>query len=117
MMVKPASLPYRRTRDYGSRGWGFESSWAHNDLNDLAEGRPMILGISIATYTLIHVGLSLVGIVAGLVVAGGLATGTRLDRWAAVFLVTTGLANAGGFGVRFVQVLSSVVCGLTDRVV
>src|SRR4029077_3723374 len=59
--------------------------------------RPMILGLSIATYTLLHPVLSLVGIVAGLVVAGALVTGTRLDRWAAVFLVTTVLANASGF--------------------
>src|SRR6266576_1507783 len=48
----------------------------------------MILGMSIATFTLVHTVLSLVGIVAGLVAAGAIATGTRLDRWAAVFLVT-----------------------------
>src|SRR5438309_7713443 len=77
----------------------------------------MILGISIATYTLIHVGLSLVGIVAGLVVAGGLATGTRLDRWAAVFLVTTVLANAGGFGFPFVKFLPSHAVGIVSLVV
>jgi hypothetical protein len=33
----------------------------------------------ITTFTLIHVGLSLVGIIAGLVVAGGLVAGRRLD--------------------------------------
>jgi len=77
----------------------------------------MILGISIATYTLIHVGLSLVGIVAGLVVAGGLATGTRLDRWAAVFLVTTVLANPGGFGFPFVKFLPSHAVGIVSLVV
>ena len=77
----------------------------------------MILGISIATYTLIHVGLSLVGIVAGLVVAGGLATGTRLDRWAAAFLVTTVLANAGGFGFPFVKFLPSHAVGIVSLVV
>src|SRR2546425_9823484 len=40
----------------------------------IAQGRPMILGMSITTFTLIHVVLSLVGIVAGLVVAGGRGT-------------------------------------------
>lgn len=43
----------------------------------------MIFGIT--TFTLIHVVLSLVGIVAGLVVAGGLAAGRQLNRWAVVF--------------------------------
>src|SRR2546421_13096770 len=77
----------------------------------------MILGLSITTYTLLHTVLSLVGIVAGLVVAGALATGTRLDRWAAVFLVTTVLANASGFGFPFVKLLPSHVVGAVSLVV
>src|SRR5438132_11285716 len=71
----------------------------------------MILGMSIATFTLVHTVLSLVGIVAGLVAAGAIATGTRLDRWAAVFLVTTVLANASGFGFPFVKLLRSYLAG------
>jgi len=71
----------------------------------------MILGMSIATFTLVHTVLSLVGIVAGLVVAGGLVNGTRLDRWAAVFVVTTVLANASGFGFPFVKLLPSHIVG------
>lgn len=43
----------------------------------------MIFGIT--TFTLIHVALSLVGIFAGLVVAGGLVAGKRLDGWTGVF--------------------------------
>src|SRR5204863_290834 len=77
----------------------------------------MILGLSITTYTLLHTVLSLVGIVAGLVVAGALATGTRLDRWAAVFLVTTVLANASGFGFPFVKLLPSHIVGAVSLVV
>src|SRR3989442_2898580 len=68
--------------------------------------RPMILGMSIATYTLLHTVLSLVGIVAGLVVAGGLVTGTRLHRWAALFFVTTLLTNASGFRVSLTQLIA-----------
>ena len=45
----------------------------------------------IITFTLIHVALSLLGIVAGLVVAGGLLAGRRLDGWNGIFLVTTAL--------------------------
>ena len=77
----------------------------------------MILGMSIATYTLLHTVLSLVGIVAGLVVAGGLVTGTRLDRWAALFLVTTVLANASGFGFPFTKLIASHVVGAVSLVV
>src|SRR2546422_8719390 len=77
----------------------------------------MILGLSITTYTLLHTVLSLVGIVGGLVAAGALATGTRLSRWAAVFLVTTVLANASGFGFPFVKLIASHVVGAISLVV
>jgi hypothetical protein len=72
----------------------------------------MIFGLSIATYTLIHVVLSLVGMVAGLVVAGGFVAGTRPERWAAVFLVTTIAANVSGFGFPFVHFLPSHAVGI-----
>src|SRR5437879_7866088 len=71
----------------------------------------MILGLSITTYTLLHTVLSLLGIVAGLFVAGALASGTRLDRWAAVFVVTTVLANASGFGFPFGKRLPAHIVG------
>src|SRR6266550_2747333 len=73
----------------------------------------MILGLSITTYTLLHTVLSLLGIV----VAGALASGTRLDRWAAVFVVTTVLANASGFGFPFVKLLPSHIVGAVSLVV
>ncbi len=67
----------------------------------------MIFGISIAAFTLLHVVLSLVSIVTGLVVGGGLVTGKGLDRWAAAFLVATVAANATGFGFPFAHFLPS----------
>lgn len=45
--------------------------------------------IDLPTFTLIHVVLSLVGIVAGLVVVGGLMAGVRFDGWTGVYFVTT----------------------------
>jgi len=57
----------------------------------------MILGLSSTTFTLLHVGVSLLAIVAGLVVVGGLAAGARLDGWTGLFLATTFLTNASGF--------------------
>jgi hypothetical protein len=71
----------------------------------------------ITTFTLIHVALSLVGIVAGLVVAGGLVAGKRLDGWTGVFLVTTVLTNVTGFGFPFVTFLPSHGVGILSLVV
>lgn len=77
----------------------------------------MIFGLSVATYTLLHVVLSLAGIVAGLVVAGGLIAGARPERCAAVFLVTTIAANVTGFGFPFVHFLPSHAVGIISLVV
>jgi hypothetical protein len=68
-------------------------------------------------FTLIHTVLSLVGIVAGLVVAGGLAGGKLLDRWAGVFLVTTIATSLTGFGFPFVTLLPSHIVGIVSLVV
>lgn len=73
--------------------------------------------VSLTTFTLIHVVLSLIGIVAGLIVAGGLVAGTRPARWAAVFLVTTALANATGFGFPFVRFMPSYAVAILSLVV
>jgi pimeloyl-ACP methyl ester carboxylesterase len=43
----------------------------------------MVFGMSLATYTLRHTLISLVGIATGLVVLFGLLTGKRMDRWTA----------------------------------
>ena len=75
----------------------------------------MLFGIT--TFTLIHVVLSLVGIVAGLVVAGGLVGGRRLDGWTGLFLVTTVLTNVTGFGFPFVSFLPSHGVGILSLVV
>jgi hypothetical protein len=45
----------------------------------------MVLGVSLETFTLIHVLISLVGIGSGLTVTYGFLTNERLDRWTAVF--------------------------------
>ncbi len=75
----------------------------------------MIFGLT--TFTLIHVVLSLLGIVAGLVVAGGLVAGKRLDGWTGVFLTTTVLTNITGFGFPFVTFLPSHAVAIISLVV
>jgi hypothetical protein len=57
----------------------------------------MILGMSLYTFTLLHVAISLVGIATGFVVLYGMLTGRRLEGWTAVFLATTILTSVTGF--------------------
>jgi hypothetical protein len=69
------------------------------------------------TFTLIHVVLSLVGIFAGLIVAGGFVAGKRLDGWTGLFLVSTVLTNVTGFGFPFVSLLPSHIVGIISLIV
>jgi hypothetical protein len=69
------------------------------------------------TFTLIHVLVSLVGIFAGLVVAGGLVSGKRLDGWTGLFLATTVATNVTGFGFPFVTFQPSYAVGIISLVV
>jgi len=73
--------------------------------------------VSLPTYTLIHVFLSLIGVFAGLVVVGGLMAGVRFDRWVAFFFVTTVLTNVTGFGFPFKAVTPAHVVGALSLVI
>src|SRR5678816_2468353 len=58
--------------------------------------RAMILGMSVSTFTLVHVLLSLIGIFAGLIVVYGFLKGRLIDGWNGVFLVTTIMTSVTG---------------------
>lgn len=73
--------------------------------------------IHLPTYTLIHVVLSLIGIIAGLVVVGGLMAGVRFSRWIGLFLAATVLTNVTGFGFPFVTFLPSHIVGALSLLV
>jgi hypothetical protein len=77
----------------------------------------MILGMSTATFTLVHVVLSLVGILAGLVVVFGMFTSKKLDGWTALFLATTVLTSVTGFFFPFDKILPSHIVGIISLVV
>jgi hypothetical protein len=53
------------------------------------------------TFTQIHVAISLIAIFSGLVVMFGLLTNNRLDRWTALFLLTTLATTVTGFFFPF----------------
>src|SRR5271169_2429379 len=77
----------------------------------------MILGMSTATYTFLHVLISLVGIGSGLVVMLGFLTGKRLGGWTALFLATTVATSVTGFGFPFDHLLPSHKIGILSLVV
>jgi hypothetical protein len=80
----------------------------------------MILGMSTATFTQLHVLLSLIGIFSGLVVVLAMLAAIRLPMLTAIFLVTTVATSVTGFMFHFasfgppeiIGVISLVVLGL-----
>ena len=68
-------------------------------------------------FTLIHVVISVVGIIAGLIVAGGFVAGRHLTGWTALFLWTTILTSVTGFGFPFTTVGPPHIVGAISLVV
>jgi len=61
----------------------------------------MLLGMSLATFTLVHVIISLVGIATGLIVMAGMWSSNKMPGMTALFLVTTILTSVTGFMFPF----------------
>ena len=72
---------------------------------------------NLATYTLIHVGFSLVGIASGLVVALGLIASRPLNLSNALFLGTTVATSVTGYGFPFDHLLPSHIVGAISLIV
>jgi hypothetical protein len=77
----------------------------------------MVFGMSLATFTLIHVIISLVGIGSGLIVLFGMLGGKRLDGMTALFLVTTVLTSVTGYVFPFEHLLPSHIVGAISLLV
>lgn len=77
----------------------------------------MILGMSIATFTTLHVIISLIGIVTGIVALLGMLAGKNLRVWTVLFLASTVLTSATGFLFPFNKLLPSHVFGIISLVV
>jgi hypothetical protein len=71
----------------------------------------------LATYTIVHVVISLVGIGSGLIVVVGLLTGKRLNAQTALFLATTVATSVTGYGFPFDHLLPSHIVGAISLVV
>src|SRR5260221_10571621 len=70
----------------------------------------------LAVLTLVHVVISLIGIVSGLVVTSGLLRSQRMDGLTALFLVTTVATSATGFLFPFHKLLPSHILGIISLV-
>jgi hypothetical protein len=70
-----------------------------------------------AAYTLMHVLISLVGIVAGFIVVFGLFGSKRLNGWTALFLATTVATSVTGFGFPVAHLMPSHIIGIISLVV
>ena len=76
----------------------------------------MILGMSLATLTTVHVIISLIAIVAGLVAMFGMLGSNRMPGLTAIFLLFTILTSATGFLFPFAQLLPSHMIGILSLV-
>ncbi len=77
----------------------------------------MIVGLSISTFTAVHVVVSLLGIFSGVVVLGGMFRSQRLPGWTALFLATTVLTSVTGFIFPSDHLLPSHIVGVISLVV
>ena len=77
----------------------------------------MIAGLSIENFTILHVAISLVGIVSGLIVLAGMLRARSLPGWTALFLVTTILTSVTGFMFPINGLTPAIVVGLISIVI
>ena len=72
---------------------------------------------NLKTFTDVHVAISLVAILSGLVVLFGLLTGRRLDHWTSFFLLTTVATSVTGFFFPFHGFTPAIGVGIVSLVV
>jgi hypothetical protein len=70
--------------------------------------------VDLKVYTLIHVVVSVLGILSGLVVVGGLISGRRLTMMIHAFLVTTLITAVSGFGFPFSGITPAHIVGVVS---
>src|SRR5947209_3873415 len=77
----------------------------------------MMLGMSLETFTLFHVLISLMGIVTGFVVIFGIISSKSSSALTAIFLITTVLTSVSGFGFPVEHILPSHIVGIISLLV
>jgi hypothetical protein len=77
----------------------------------------MILGMSLQTFTLLHVIISLIAIASGLIVLLGMLGSHRLAGWTKLFLLTTILTSVTGFLFPIKGFTPALAVGATSIVI
>jgi hypothetical protein len=77
----------------------------------------MILGMSLSTYTTLHVVLSLIAIFTGFIVVFGLFASKKMGGMTAIFLLTSILTSAGGFLFPNDHITPGIIIGIVSLVV
>ena len=77
----------------------------------------MILGMSTASFTLVHVTLSLIAMAAGFIVIGGMIRARSHPAWNGVFLATMAFTSLTGFLFPFKGVTPGIVVGILTMAV
>jgi hypothetical protein len=72
--------------------------------------------MGMSMFTAIHVALSLIGIVSGLVVVAGMLKSNLRAGWTLLFLATTVATSVTGFGFHREQLLPSHIVGIISLV-
>jgi hypothetical protein len=76
----------------------------------------MVFGMSLETFTLLHVIISLIAIVAGLVVMFGMLGASKMPGLTAIFLLFTILTSVTGFFFPVEHILPSHIVGILSLV-
>jgi hypothetical protein len=77
----------------------------------------MILGMSVQTFTILHVVISLIGIASGIIVVIGMFGSQSQPRWTALFLATTVLTSVTGFLFPITKFTPALGTGVVSCVV
>lgn len=77
----------------------------------------MILGMSVQTFTILHVVISLIAIAAGIVVVIGMFGSQSQPRWTALFLATTVLTTLTGFLFPITKFTPALGTGVVSSVI
>jgi len=77
----------------------------------------MVLGLSLSAFTMVHVIISLIGIVTGFIVLFGLFGSHRMPGMTALFLLSTILTSVTGFLFPFDKLLPSHIVGIVSLIV
>jgi hypothetical protein len=98
----------------GAYGWrdGTMFATASYRQKGFSRRRTMMVGMSMVTFTVVHVVVSLIGMFSGVIILGGMFRSYRLPGWTALFLTTTVLTSVTGFGFPSERLLPSHIVGV-----